>query len=360
MPKNYTPTASFPTATPARIPANGDVWSEALATDEVFQQIHDRLQFNNDKALFNEQIMANLQLKLDVAVSGTGDTALPVFANGFALSSGTPIAVKPAIEAVDAALFGEAAKIVNINTNVGGSVSGSTPPNYASTNFINNNDSHHVSIENLDTAAGVFDASITTLTADLATQTGRITNIVAKVGADADLAAAFTYTSQNYITNGDSYKTVAGILDSTNFGSKRNAESAYDFTVRNWAAANTNIEGSHFDTFINTAKASSPQTTATIDTNRQAASAPATGGDKLYYTTFTASAASVNGAFRLHASAAMTVEFNLIGSFLDANMTVIPTEDTFTPAAAAGTDVVIKVTIPDGEELYDIAFLAQS
>lgn len=354
MPQNYTPVSSFG-GTPVVITSNGSIADEN-EFNTPFQDLYDRVFFNNDLAVETEGRFDALLIKLGLGVTSPTDTALPTYGVGFVLTAAQ--SHHTAIETLESTLQAHQGNLQNINTNVGGDVINAGANTYLSTFFISNGQPHHTALETLDTTSNTINTSLNTTISNLNTLTTRVDNIVPKVGTGADLGPTFNYSSNEFLVDGQSLKQGAEKIDAVLSGARRSAESAYELTLRNWEQEQTSIEGTGYDTFFDNSKVD-PATTATVDVDLQKATA--SGATQFYFTKATAANTCTKMAFRWHESTpgSVVVKFNLINSINDIDMFTVTGQDIFETALAAGTQIVVKVEIPDGESLFDISFLAQ-
>lgn len=353
MPQNYTPTATW-NAYPVSIFSNGDFAEENYFNDR-WKDVYNREEYLKTNLDLTTGRFDAALTKLGITVTGPTDNIPPTYTSGFVLS--TSRTHHSALEVLDLQLKSHNTNISNINNNCGGNVINGVPPQYASTFFIANDDPHHTAIEKLDTAANDINISTATNAANIATQTTRIDNVVAKIGASADAVPGFVYTTHNFISDGDLIKAIIEKYDKVLLGGRRTNEYNFSQWVLNWARIEgTDVKYQGYESFYDLTKRNVTYTTCTIDMDQQRAY----GNGTLYYTIpLTATATVSQLSARWNSTGTVTVKFNLIGSYNDANMTTITTQDTWTAGLSAGTSVVVKVEFTGTAELYGIGIIAK-
>jgi hypothetical protein len=350
MPDNYTPTATYG-ADPVAVPASGEGILVATAFAPVKEALN-RAAWLKDLAETNEGRLDAALTKLGITVVNPADTALPTYAAPFLLVGNK--SHQTALETLDSGLSTHNTAITYIATNVGGNVDTATPDAYSSTVYIINGDSLHTAIGKLDGAANTINTAASNANALATANTTRISNIVTKLGVDADLTAGWTYGSTNFISNGQTLKVNVESIDKTMLGARRTAHRAFWFSAEQaldivtLQETLTNAEV-FWDDFYDTTKVN-VASTCTTDVQQQ----KCYGDSTILLESFTSVTTQSEIKIVWQGTGGITVKANLIGSTSDPQFTTVSTQDTWvTPASGSGTGVVVKFELGVGAELYN-------
>jgi len=352
MPVNYTPVASWGTD-PVVFQAPDDAADATLAFVGAQTALNRALVLKNDADTLLGRFDASL-LKLGLTVTGPSDTTPPTYGGSPYILIGN-MTHQAALEAVDAELKTKNTSITNMIANIGGNTDNPTLDNYSSVVFVSNGDSHHVAIGKLDAALDTVESASSSASTLATTNSTRITNIVTKLGIDADQAAAWTYSNTNYIANGQTLKVNTEGIDRSLLGADRTAHRAFGLAAVNSGRVLaveetiTNLE-TFWDDFYDATKVDTPNTTATVDTEQQQVS----GNSTVLVEQFTAAVTMDQIQVDWQSYGSVSVYANLIGSVVSGDYTLVPTKDTWVnPASGNGTGVVIKFEIGVGGILYN-------
>lgn len=353
MPVTYTPPVNpaFPSF-PITLVTPGDNMTDE-SVNSIFRPIFDGLQNVKDANDLTEGRLDAALGKLGITVVDENDTALPTYSSGFLLTGA--LSHHDALETLDTAFQGVQGDIANINTNVGGNVADAAPPTYSSTNVIDNGDSHHEALEKIDTflqaTRDIADGSV----GDISDTDTRVTNIVAKLDATADDAPAWDYSSNNFVADGQTVKSVIELYDRIHAGTRRLANQNYERHVTLWKQQDIANTFSFFDTLQDLTKRD-PSSTVTIDTLQQ----KATGAGTTYFAQSPGGGTLAELKLIWFATGTVEVAFNLIGSFADGDFFVAAAQDTFyVPTSGSGATVVIRVKLTGAAELYNVAAIGR-
>ena len=351
MPESYTPIEQFPLGD-VSIWETGDALSK-INLNNITKDLYNRIFFNYQTQVDNTIFFNNLETKLGISVANIGDVTLPTYSTPYLLTGNK--SVKTALETLDSGLNSQNTVDININSNVGGNVKNSTKDNYSNNYFILNNDSHHVALGKLDLNLNSTVTTLTTTNTNLTTQTTRINNLKNNVGTNSD-TGYISYSSLNFIVNGTSIQTIIEDFDRYINGSRRTADYAYKEWVVNWSKIESSVIDYFYDTFIDLSKRDLTNTTANIDIKNQECS-----GDTLkYYAIKTLPSSCTEASFRINYTGSITIEFNLISSFLDIDMQTVLNQDIFTSGLVSGSGLVIKITFNSPTaKIFNIAVLAR-
>lgn len=351
MPQNYTPTATY-AAYPVSLPAHGDVMNEAFFTTR-YEDLYNRVRYTKDTLTTGIGRLDAGLIKLGITVADPADVTLPTYTSAYKLVGN--LSHQSALVALDNELRSHNTKLNNLNTNIGSNVVNSAPPVYTSAVYLDQGDPLVTAIGKLDAATDTIDTAVSGFAADIAELSTDLTNIAAKVGTGADAATPFDYATNYFLTDAESLKLGVEKFDKIGLATRRQNDYNTSQWVQQWLLSGSSLTDKYVyghETFIDLTKRH-VNTTASIDLLEQKASGAATA----YYLAATASTSSTHLTARWYATGTIVVKFNLIGSFLDGDMTTVAAPDTVTAAASAGTDLVIKVELTGTAELYNLAFI---
>ena len=356
MSELYTPTSSYGTD-PVTILTDGD----PIDATQVFSPVKISL----DRALYNKDTIEEttgrlnaLTTKLGISVTDPSDVTLPTYTSGYLLVGN--ISTHNALEILDSGLQTQNNVVVNVYTNIGGNSHTASKDAFSSNNFISNSDTYHVAIGKLDDGLGTVDAAASSANT-LATQnTTRISNIVTKIGTDADLGTAWTYDSTNFIANGQTLKVNVEEIDKSLLGPRRNAHRAFQYAmdqelrVTSIEETLTNAEIFYDDFYDATQK--DVTSTCTLDIQHQ----ECRGDNTFLLEIFTATTTQDQVKMVWTSLGGVTVKANLIGSTADVDFTTISSQNTwFDPSSGNGTSVVVKIELGVGAELYNFHIITK-
>jgi len=254
------------------------------------------------------------------------------------------------------------ALIENLNNNVGGEVTGTTPPSYTDSTIVSDGDSHHTGIEKLDQATAQNINDISANGVSTAANLSKISYMADKIDINATNSAPFDFLNNNFIDDGERLKAIVEKFDRYMLGMRRSAEFGYGKGIDGWAYASvgTNTFYVHgYDTFYDLEKLDQPLTTATIDNEQQQASGADqyitwlhdTGGPIIDEVLFT---------WEISSGGTIEVRFHADGETTWGSMEVFSaSKDNFQAVAVGGSNLVIKIKLIGTTKLYNMAYIAK-
>ncbi len=350
MSENYNPTSSYGTD-PVVIPSSG----EPINATEVFSPVKISL----DRSLYNKDNIEETTgrfnaglIKIGISVSSPSDTTLPTYSSSYILVGN--ISIHNALEILDSGLQTQNTVLTYLYTNVGGNSHTAAKDPFSSTHYVTNNDTYHVAIGKLDGGLDTVNAAASSANT-LATQnTTRVSNIVTKLGVDADQGTAWTYGSTNFIANGQTLKVNTESIDKSLLGTRRNAHRAFEYSIDQELRI-TSVEETltnaeiFYDDFYDASK-KHVSSTSTLDVQHQ----ECTGDNTFLVEMFTASTTQDQVKMSWDSVGGVVVKANLIGSTSAADFMTISNKNTwYDPSSGDGTSLVIKIELGIGAKLYN-------
>lgn len=252
---NITPVPSYPSYPVSGIPEPGqDIMAESVSA--IYQDIYNRIAFIKAVTENETAYIDNIATKTGLDVS---NDELPIFASNFILS--TEKNFHQAFEAIDSYLDTASARVDNIDRNVGGECSGDGTNTYDTPKFVVEGDSHHACIEKLDDQLYSTNQALNAIAPVVIDNQSKIVNVANKISTIATTPGiGLSYTSENFIANGDMIDSAISKLDKPIMTNRRINHFNYVQNLLNWRDVVFGESGGatplayHYDDLYNSSK----------------------------------------------------------------------------------------------------------